>query len=86
MYYIQRQFQFLNYSVFTWSKETAGNKARLYDESVKIANNKKQLFVECMDLLICLHTWKARIVSQTGKCGKGKCFLFSSFYMLLPYH
>lgn len=85
-YYIQRQFQFLNYSVFTWSKETAGNKSRLYDESVKIANNNKQLFVECMDLLICLHMWKARIVSQTGKCGKGKCFVFPSFCMLLPYH
>lgn len=37
-------------------KRLAWNKSRFYDESIKISNNK-WLFVEYMDLLICLQCW-----------------------------
>ena len=37
-------------------KRLVWNKSRFYDESIKISNNK-WLFVEYMDLLICLQCW-----------------------------
>ena len=63
-------------------KRLAWYKSRFYDESIKISNNKWLLW----NIWIYWSAFSAGIVSQKGKCGKGKYCLFFSFNMILPYH